>query len=153
MARRYFIQPPTASIRFLAVLGLALYLASFHSVAHGQDAIVVNAGTKVTKLSQNAVRSIFGMRLRNWPDQQPIQVFVLPDQHPVHQRFAKQVLNIFPNQLRRAWDRLVYSGTGQAPTQVKDEQEMHDSITNTPGAIGYLPEEVLSDGLNTVEVE
>jgi hypothetical protein len=40
--------------------------------------------------------------------------------------------------MRSAWDRLVYSGTGQAPLEVSSEEEMRAKIASTPGAIGYL---------------
>jgi hypothetical protein len=46
-------------------------------------------------------------------------------------------LQLFPYQLRRAWDRQLFSGTGQAPTVVADEQEMLRRVAATPGAIGY----------------
>jgi hypothetical protein len=66
------------------------------------------------------------------------QVFVLPDDNPIHQRFAKEVLGVYPYQLRAAWDRMVYSGTGPAPIQVNTFEEMIERLRTTPGAIGYV---------------
>lgn len=79
------------------------------------------------------------MRLRKWPDGQVIKVFVLKDDAPHHIEFSKSILHIFPYQLRRAWDRQVYSGTGQSPNKVKSIEEMWEKLSKTPGAIGYLP--------------
>jgi hypothetical protein len=45
---------------------------------------------------------------------------------------------MFPHQLRWAWDRQVFSGTGRAPIMVNTEEEMRQRIASTPGAIGYL---------------
>ena len=87
-------------------------------------------------LSKNLLRSIFGMRLRTWQNGLPIRVFVLPDDTPLHSTFTKRRLNIFPYQLRSTWDRMVYSGTGQAPFVVHTEEEMRARIATTPGAIG-----------------
>lgn len=137
----------------LWIIYFLLILLIFSGIARSQSIVVVNPDTDVATLSQNAIRSIFGMRLRNWPDRQPIRVYVLPDQHPLHENFAKQVLNIFPNQLRRAWDRLVYSGTGQAPIQVDTVQEMLDRVASTPGAIGYLSAEHLADTVKPLRVQ
>ena len=78
------------------------------------------------------------MRVTRWPDGTPIRVFVLPDRHPVHHRFVKEYLQIFPYQLRNSWDRQVYTGTGQAPVQVKDMEEMHHRVSEASGAIGYI---------------
>ena len=81
---------------------------------------------------------MFVMRLTQWENGETIKVFVLPDDHPVHKSFTKNNLNMFPHQLRSIWNRLVYSGTGTAPTQVSSLEEMQEAISNTPNAIGYL---------------
>ncbi len=78
------------------------------------------------------------MRLNSWPDGSPIRVFVLPDNDPLHIQFAKEVLGVYPFQLRSAWDRLVYSGTGVAPTTVETTEEMQERIRSTQGSIGYI---------------
>lgn len=110
--------------------------------------VVVNDGVKRQILPLNTVRAIFGMRLRTWPDGAPIRVFVLNDEHPSHVSFCKETLNIFPHQLRLAWDRLVFSGTGQAPYQVSSEEEMRLRIAATPGAIGYLEETMINESVH-----
>jgi ABC-type phosphate transport system substrate-binding protein len=84
------------------------------------------------------LRSIFTMRIRQWPDGTPTRVFVLADDSSVHDRFCREQLGTYPYVLRQTWDRLVYTGTGFAPTQVRSEEEMRQRVLVTPGAIGYL---------------
>lgn len=109
------------------------------------------ANTQAIKSSE--LRSIFQMRRRSWQDGTPVRVFVLPDNHPVHQAFCKNTLGVFPYRLRKAWDRLVFTGTGQQPTQVESIQAMRDIIQQTPGAIGYLPENLLDPSLRALHTE
>lgn len=90
-------------------------------------------------ISSSELRSIFNMRRRTWQDGSAIHVFVLPDQHPVHKSFCKNALGIFSHRLRKTWDRLVFTGTGQAPIEVNSIEEMRSKVMNTPGAIGYAP--------------
>jgi hypothetical protein len=104
-------------------------------------------------LSPNSLRAVFGMRLRTWPDGQQIRVFVLEDEHPVHKRFTKTYLSIFPYQLRRLWDRLVYSGTGQAPNRVGSQEEMRAAVAETPGAIGYVESDRADSSVHVLEVQ
>ncbi|QSA99134.1 hypothetical protein JWZ97_13090 [Methylococcus sp. EFPC2] len=78
------------------------------------------------------------MRLTTWPNGSPIHVMVLPENHPLHIRFAKEVLGVYPFQLRSAWDRLIYSGTGLAPTVVENMDEMRRKLEAMPGSIGYI---------------
>lgn len=101
--------------------------------------IVVNSAISPQfSLSPNTLNAIFGMRLRKWDDGSVIKVFVLPDSDPLHVAFSKNILRVFPYQLRSAWDRLVFSGTGEEPIKVDSEQKMRESVSSTPGAIGYL---------------
>jgi len=116
-------------------------------------AIIASTEVTQTTLSRNALRAIFGMRLRSWPSGEPIQVFVLRDNHPLHIQFCKQMLNIFPHQLRFAWDRQVFSGTGQAPRLVDSIQEMHDKVAKTPGAIGYLARSRIDESVQVLPIE
>jgi hypothetical protein len=92
-------------------------------------------------VSQTSIRSIFAMRTSQWPDGMPIHVFVLEDTTPTHIAFCKQVLGMFPYQLRRIWERQVYSGTGISPTIVSSEQEMRERVEQTTGAVGYVTAE------------
>ena len=100
--------------------------------------VIANKGVDEKSLTLGAVRSIFGMRLRSWKGGIPVRVFVFDDYNPLHVEFSKKVLGVFPHQLRWSWDRLVFSGTGQAPTYVKNADEMLARVKNTPGAIGYI---------------
>lgn len=83
------------------------------------------------------LREVFFVRVTSWPNGLPIRVFVLPDQNPLHIRFSKEILGVYPYQLRSAWDRMIYSGTGVPPTVVDSEEEMRARLKSTPGAIGY----------------
>ncbi|MCB1877005.1 MAG: hypothetical protein KDH88_13610 [Chromatiales bacterium] len=133
---------------------VAIVLSFVASTALGQDVrTVVNAAVPDNAVSKNTIRAIFGVRVRKWSDGSPITVFVLPDNDPLHERFSKSQLNIFPHQLRRAWDRQVYSGTGQAPTEVANEEEMVRQLSETPGSIGYLSEDRVVPELKTLEIE
>lgn len=78
------------------------------------------------------------MRKTYWPDGTKIQVFVLADNITLHQQFTKSKLHMFSHQLRRIWDRLIFSGIGHAPVELKSLAQMQDKISSTPGAIGYL---------------
>jgi len=99
--------------------------------------VIVNATVVTSSLSKYKLRTVFGMRMTSWSNGDAVTVFVLPDDAPLHRRFAKQRLGVFPHQLRRAWNNLVYSGLAQAPVEVATEQEMQQRVADTPGAIGY----------------
>ena len=141
--------------RYLSYLlgGLAICIAN-GVPAENSPVVVVNPATEPkASLSQSALSAIFGMRLRKWEDGSPIKVFVLTDDSPLHIAFTKNILSIYPYQLRSAWDRLVFSGTGEEPNKVKTEQQMRVIVGSTPGAIGYLSRAMIDDTVKVLPLE
>ncbi len=149
--RRDICRPFARLIACLSVI-LFLIVLSFPILAADRPALIVNKSVQQSSMSKGALRTIFGMRLRSWKDGSAIRVIVLPDNHPLHADFSKRVLGMFPHQLRWAWDRLVYSGTGQAPIQVSTEEQMLHLLQSTPGAIGYLRQEPDDDSVHSMEI-
>lgn len=137
--------------RKLGLLGLGLTLVS--DVALGQG-VYVNAKVRVPEhMALGKLRSIFTMHQRQWDDGATIKVFVLPDDHPLHRDFARDLLKVFPYRLRQQWDRLTFSGTGTAPVTVSDLDEMRQALRREPNSIGYLEGEEAVAGLKHIVAE
>lgn len=115
--------------------------------------VITNPRDEHSSLQRQGLRAIFSMRLRSWPDGTEIRVFVLPDDAPSHSDFAKTLLGVFPHQLRRGWDRRVFSGTGQAPQEVPSLEAMKQRVAETPGSIGYVPQRELDETVRITEIE
>jgi ABC-type phosphate transport system substrate-binding protein len=123
----------------LQLIFLIVFLGAASIVlADKEYEVVIHPQVNDKNLSLNTLRAIFGMRMQTWSDGTRIRVFVLADDAPLHQQFSKGTLNVFPYQLRSAWDRLVFSGIGQAPVKVSSIEEMLVKVASTPGSIGYL---------------
>ncbi len=113
---------------------------------------VINYQNKQTSISKNGLSAIFKMRLRIWNDGTTVTVFVLKDDDPIHKRFSKLILNVFPHQLRRAWNKAVFSGSGQAPIELENKKELIRKLEETPGAIGYLSPEDITNKIRILDV-
>lgn len=115
--------------------------------SHSQEMqLALNPPPHLETLGLNQARAIFSMRVRSWADGSAITVFVLPDSNKDHQLFVRKILTLLPHQLRRNWDRMVYTGIGQAPIEVNSEQEMLMKLQATPGSIGYLSDQIDNKG-------
>jgi hypothetical protein len=121
------------------------------STAPAAQTLIAHPGIGLSELSVNEARLYVTMRHKTWPNGQPVKVFVLADDAPLHRDVTKTVLGMYPYQLRRIWDRQLFSGTGQAPTVVANEAQMLQRVATTPGAIGYV--EALSTGAPVRRVE
>lgn len=136
-----------------ALLLCLLTLAGGNAVADERVLLVAHADVATQRLTRDTTRAIFAMRQRTWPDGQAARVFVLPNSHAVHERFVKERLAVYPHQLQLAWDRTVFSGTGQAPDRVRDQAEMRERIASTPGAVGYLEREYLDERIQVISMD
>jgi ABC-type phosphate transport system substrate-binding protein len=134
---------------------LTAFLLTANSYADTQDPAMVaiafpSSSEKV--ISKSSLHAIFGMRLKKWPVDTPVKVFVMKDDAPEHGAFSKSILQVFPHQLRLAWDRQVFSGQGQYPEQVASTQEMLSKISSTPGAIGYIKSSEVTNNVLILQI-
>ena len=139
-------------MRWVAALLLGGALVAVSGPPAYAQEVIVNPSVQEDSVSKNTLRAIFGMRYRTWPDGTPITVYVLDDRDAVHDAFAKKQLGMFPHQLRQAWDRLVYSGTGQAPITVSSELEMRKRVAVAPGGIGYLTKDWVDESVRVLQI-
>lgn len=137
-------QTPTSPTHrpLMHAIGVLLLLTCLtaNGVVQAADAVITHPDNPNSELPLSSLRAVFSMRLNTWPDGSQVTVFVLPDRHPAHAHFSRTILKMLPYRLRREWDRLVFSGTGIAPIEVKDEADMKQRVASTPGSIGYLDE-------------
>lgn len=99
--------------------------------------ILANEAVNTHTLSPAQVRLIFAGRTQFWPNGERVKVFVLKASEPIHTEFCRNVLQIYPYQLERIWQRITYSGQGDAPIIVNSIEEMVAKVATTPGSIGY----------------
>lgn len=132
------------------MLALAL-LVPFPILA--EPVLIAHPSVPVQQLDRNAARLLFSMRRPQWEDGTPVHVYVLDDRNPLHVRFSREVLGLYPRQLRRVWDRQTFSGTGQAPNEVDSVEEMYNRVAEEPGAIGYLPRQSVDHRVKILKVQ
>lgn len=127
------------------------------NVAHAQNdevpmVVIAHPGTSREAIPRESLRAIFGMLLHKWPADTPVRVFVLRDDAPEHATFSKTILQVFPHQLRMAWDRQVFSGQGQYPEQLGSTQEILARVAATPGAMGYVKANEVNQNVRVLRI-
>lgn len=137
---------------FFACLGCLLFAPFSADSQESAVRVVVNPSVKSKEVSVEQIRRIFSMRQTVWADKQAITVYVLSNQHQTHKTFSIKVLGMFPYQLDRIWNKLIYSGLGEEPIKVQSEQEMLERVSQKPGAIGYVMQVANDDNVNIIKV-
>ena len=117
------------------------------------ESIIANVSVGENVVSKNQLRLYFSQRLTQCKDGSAVKLIVLPDNHPLHLEFCNKVLSLYPYQLRKVWDRQVFSGTGQTPITLDSENDVLDAVSRTPGSIGYVSGRTQYDGIKILEME
>ncbi|HET8707818.1 MAG TPA: hypothetical protein VFM46_16065 [Pseudomonadales bacterium] len=151
MQYRFFNSNPVSRLAMCWLALLVLWGASASVFA--EEVVITQAKANYQKLSLANARAVFSMRVATWPDGAAVHVFVLPDRHALHANFVRNKLNMFPYQLRREWDRQVYSGVGVAPTEVPDAQTMKMLVAQTPGSIGYIDQGDVDESVQVLQIQ
>ncbi|MBK1716574.1 hypothetical protein [Thiocystis violacea] len=133
--------------------GLACFVFLLGLASAGAQELIVNRSAGVESLTRNEARLYLTMRLKHWPDGTEVRLFVLPDNDALHQHFVNAILGLYPYQLRRVWDRQIFTGTGQAPILVNSREEMLRRVASTPGGLGYTDGLVSNPAVHTIEVQ
>lgn len=136
------LPPLSASIAIALLLAASPPAAAQEqtpSRSEQQVDILLNPSVAAIRPDLTELRALFSARKRQWDSGQAVRVFVLPDQHPLHKRFCRDILRVYPYVLRDTWDRMIFTGTGPTPVTVDSVAEMQKKVAETPGAIGYAP--------------
>jgi hypothetical protein len=109
------------------ILAVACVFAACSQIATAIE-IVVNKTVSAADCFTADIRASFiDMQKIFWSNNRQIKAFTLADNNPLHKNFVKNSLDMFPNQIRRVWDRMASCGTGAAPIELDSGQEMTEN--------------------------
>ncbi len=112
--------------------------------------IIVNDSVDLSEISHQQLKSIYLGQQTHWPSGKLIKLYKLSSTHKAHKSFVKKTLGLYPYQFNRRWQKLVFSGFALKPSEVTNEQELLDAIANTAGAIGYIENKIIMEGVRYV---
>ena len=129
-----------------------MLIALFSNTSLASAQVIIHPSVEVDRLDAQTLSRIYAMQIKSWENGESIRVFVFPSRSKLHRSFIISKLKMQPHQLDRLWNRLIFTGTGRAPTIVKSEAEMLQKIQTTPGAIGYVGENAKVQGVKIVNM-
>lgn len=115
--------------------------------------VIAHPSVEVEQVSPTFLSRVYAMQIKSWPNGQPIDVFSFPVQSAEFTEFTTLKAKVQPHQLSRHWKRLLFTGTGRTPTIVNSTQEMLQSVTQTPGSIGFINSNYVFDSVKVLKVK
>ncbi len=102
--------------------------------------MATSASGSTTALSAEQAANLYLGKGNRLPNGATAVVFELENGDPLRVEFHAKVTGKSEAQLQSYWSRLVFTGKGTPPPQLKDAAQMKYSIASTVNAVGYIDE-------------
>ncbi|BFM13896.1 hypothetical protein R50073_00790 [Maricurvus nonylphenolicus] len=116
------------------------------------DTLVANLNQSETEVSKQQLSKILTLKKTRWSNNQRIQIFLYAEDSEAFNEFIVNQLGVFPYQLRRHWKRSGFSGRASPPVIVDSMDELIERLEATPGAIGFIPQSLMTSELQRVTI-
>lgn len=122
----------------LLIISASFFWTNLVSAQTEKQMLISHPSIELDSLSVQQLRRIYLARQQFWPTGQKITVVMHTQLSTAHQTFCQEYLSVFPYQVERVWNQLVYSGQAEAPLYRESDLRVIDVVSKTPGAIGYI---------------
>ena len=139
--------PARAFLASLVVFGVVLAPGAARSAE-----IVVHPSNQVTSVTRPELSKIFLKRLRTWSSGESAQpIDQLPG--PTREEFSVRVHGRSVITIEIYWKRMIFSGRAAPPKEAADDEAVLDFVRRNPGAVGYVSDEAVLEGVRRLEIE
>lgn len=118
-------------------------------LANAQTLVVASERSDLNALSKHEVRQLY-MGNATTADGNKVLLLDMPEGSAVRQFFYDSVAGKNESQLKSYWARMLFTGRGTPPRQVRGPKDMARSLKANPDALGYLEEGDLQPGLKVL---
>ena len=100
--------------------------------------VAIIASTDVDKLSLEQLKNIYSLKQKLLPNDAQVKLIQLPLNSKTTQEFTRQLFELYPYQVQRLWDRLVFSGRARAPLIMDSESKVFAHLSTSSSTIAYV---------------
>ena len=118
---------------------------------YSQVAIIANKSVKLDKIEQAKLLDYYSRDLKFWDNGDPIIIFDLKTKNEVRGIFFK-FLGKSSSRMKSVWMKKMLLGEGDPPEPLESEEVMLKRIIETPGSIGFLNAELVTDEVKLLKL-
>lgn len=137
-----------SGIKFLALLGLAVGLLSSKCLAL-DGIIIANEGVAASSVSAATLKDMYTGKSMYWEGGQAVIIVYIGDKTDAA---LKEISGMDSSGFKTFWQRLAFSGRGQAPKKADDTAAAVALVASTKGAIAIVPADADLKGVKKLEV-
>ncbi|MCK5885548.1 MULTISPECIES: hypothetical protein [Alcanivorax] len=129
------------SVFFLALCSPALSCAGL--------LVVVAESSPLAEMDRHEVRQLYMDNASRF-DGHAVTVLDMPEGSQQRERFYQGATGKSASQLKSYWARMIFTGQGMPPRQVKNVRDMVQQVKQNPRAVGYVQEADMQEGLRVL---
>ena len=111
---------------------------------------VVSSKSPVIALTKEQVADLFLGKMSRLPN----GVLMVPvDQaegSAAFDQFYEKIAGKSPAQIKAYWSKIIFTGRGQPPRALRNDEEVKKHLAQNPQAIGYIDEKMLDDSVRVL---
>ena len=132
------------------LLAAAVLACACVSAGAGELVVIVSARSTVDKLRPDQVTAIFLGQSARFPGGALATAVDQPIGSEERNRFYLSVAGKSPALLKAHWSKMVFTGRGQPPRELRDSEAVRRAVAENPGLIGYIEREALDPSVRQV---
>lgn len=129
---------------------IAFVIACLSPVALAANVIIVNPQNS-NEITKKDVKRIFLGKKGTFADGKKALPITFAEGDDTRAVFLKSVLRKTESQYVSYWSKLVFTGAGVPPQEVKSMQEMKELVATNPSTIGYIDESLVDGTVKVVD--
>ena len=118
---------------------------------YSQVAIIANKSVKLDKIEQAELLDYYSRDLKFWDNGDPIIIFDLKVKNEIRDIFYKY-LGKSSSRMKSIWMKKMLLGEGDPPEPLDSEEDMLEKIIETPGSIGFINAELVTDEVKLLRI-
>jgi len=111
---------------------------------------VVSARSPIAALSRSQVADIFLGKASHFPDGALAAPIDQAEGSSMRDEFYERIVGKSAAQIKAYWSKIIFTGRGQPPPTVANDDEMKRRIRENPAAIGYIDRRFVDDSVRIV---
>ena len=133
----------------LKLVSLCIGLLIASDAANAGGVVIVNKDNQAV-LSEKDISRIFLGNLKSYSTGDTITPINITSKKALRKEFNKKVLHKSSSQVKAYWSKLLFSGKGVPPKELKSDQQIKEFIAANPNAIGYIDRKNLDDSVKSI---
>lgn len=133
-----------------SLLSLASATLASSAALAGDIVVITHPSVGIAQLSRDDVMRIFLAKTKTYPNEKPVIPVVPKENAETRRQFESVVFEKSTMQVKAYWTRLLFTGRGNPPHALSDDEEIKKKVAETPNAIGYIDSAALDDTVTAV---